>query len=58
MQNDGTYLHRELGEVLVQVGDLGIVREVVEFHGEPYYTVEFVDRAVVIGTRRRDLLAV
>lgn len=56
LRNDGTYPHREIGEVLVQPGDVGCVLEIVEFCGEAYYTVEFVDRSVVVGTRDRNLI--
>lgn len=55
LRNDGTYPHREIGDVLVDEGDVGYVLEVVEFCGESYYTVEFVGRSVVVGTRQRNL---
>jgi hypothetical protein len=55
LRNDGTYPHRNVGEVLVSAGDVGYVLEVVEFCGEAYYTVEFAARSVVVGTRRQDL---
>lgn len=56
LRNDGTYPHKDIGEILVREGDVGYVLEIVKFCGEVYYTVEFVDRAVVVGTRRRDLI--
>jgi nitrogen fixation protein NifZ len=55
LRNDGTYPHRDVGEVLVSEGDVGYVLEVVEFCGEAYYTVEFAARSVVVGTRLQDL---
>lgn len=58
LRNDGTYPHKDIGEILVREGDAGYVLEIVKFCGEVYYTVEFVDRAVVVGTRRRDLVRV
>jgi len=56
LRNDGTYPHKDIGEILVREGDVGYVFEIVKFCGEVYYTVEFVERAVVVGTRRRDLV--
>jgi nitrogen fixation protein NifZ len=55
LRNDGTYPHKEIGEILVHVGDVGYVREIAKFGGDTFYTVEFVERAVVLGTRFRDI---
>jgi nitrogen fixation protein NifZ len=55
LRNDGTYLHKDVGEVLVLEGDIGFVVEIALFRGEAYYTIEFVDRAVVMAARGRDL---
>jgi nitrogen fixation protein NifZ len=56
VRNDGTYPHMDIGEVLVQPGDAGIVRESWCFLGEFYYTVEFVARAVVVIMRDREMV--
>jgi len=56
LRNDGTYPQKPIGEVLVHEGDVGYVLEIVKFCGETYYTVEFVDRSVVLGTRYPDLI--
>ncbi|MFA5951718.1 MAG: nitrogen fixation protein NifZ [Hyphomicrobium sp.] len=55
LRNDGTYPHRDVGAILVREGDVGHVLEIVKFCGALYYTVEFVDRDVVVGARRWDL---
>lgn len=41
--------------ILVRRGDLGYVVEVVNSGGGEYYTVEFVDRAIVIATWQHDI---
>jgi nitrogen fixation protein NifZ len=51
VKNDGTYPHRDIGEVIVCQGDVGRVRESWSFLGEVYYTVEFASRAVVVIMR-------
>jgi len=55
LKNDGTYLHRSIGETLVSAGDTGFVIEIVNFCDDTYYTVEFIERAVVLAARARDL---
>ncbi len=55
VKNDGIYPHRDIGEVLVHRGDAGCVREDWSFLGEVYYTVEFVDRAVVVIMRGKEM---
>lgn len=58
VKNDGTYPHKEIGEVIVHEGDLGFVRESWYFLGRIYYTVEFADRGVVVIMRERELTTV
>jgi nitrogen fixation protein NifZ len=53
--NDGIYPHRDIGEILVHLGDTGIVRERWSFLGEAYYTVEFLTRAAVVIMRGREM---
>jgi hypothetical protein len=55
LRNDGTYPHEDVGAILVRRGDLGYVVEIVNSGGDEYYTVEFVARAVVCETRRKDI---
>lgn len=56
IRNDGTYPHRDIGEVLVVEDDLGCVREAWSFLGETFYTVEFFERAVVVTMRGREMV--
>jgi hypothetical protein len=58
VKNDGTYAHKDIGEVVVHERDLGIVHEKWTFLGQLYYTVEFIDRAVVVIMRGRELAKV
>lgn len=55
LRNDGTYPHEDVGVILVRRGDIGFVVEIADFDGDEHYTVEFVDRAIVIATRRQDI---
>jgi nitrogen fixation protein NifZ len=55
VRNDGTYKHRDIGEIVVRESDLGVVHEKWKFLGQLYYTVEFFDRAVVVIMRGREL---
>ncbi len=53
--NDGIYPHRDIGETLVNRGDIGVVRESWSFLGEAYYTVEFFARAAVVILRGQEM---
>ncbi len=55
LRNDGTYPHKDLGEILVRAGDVGFVLEINRFRSDTYYTVEFVERSVVMAARAADL---
>jgi nitrogen fixation protein NifZ len=55
IRNEGTYPHRDIGEVLVREGDLGYVHESWSFLDEVYYTVEFVRHAVVVVMRGKEM---
>ena len=55
VKNDGTYAHKSIGEIVVHERDLGIVHEKWTFLGQLYYTVEFIDRAVVVIMRGGEL---
>lgn len=58
VKNDGTYPRREIGDILVRKGDVGYVRDVGTFLQQFYvYAVEFVDRAVIVGMRGRELVS-
>jgi nitrogen fixation protein NifZ len=53
--NDGIYPHKDVGEIVVQSNDLGIIRERWSFLGEVYYTVEFPRPAAVVIMRGREM---
>ncbi|NVO16705.1 MAG: nitrogen fixation protein NifZ [Rhodoplanes sp.] len=58
VKNDGTYPRREIGDILVRKGDVGYVRDVGTFLQQFYvYAVEFVDSAVIVGMRGRELVS-
>jgi nitrogen fixation protein NifZ len=58
VKNDGTYPHRDVGDVLVRKGDVGFVRDIGIFLQQFYiYAVEFVDRNVVVGMRGKELVS-
>ncbi|MFD2181986.1 nitrogen fixation protein NifZ [Rhodoplanes azumiensis] len=58
IKNDGTYPRREIGDILVRKGDVGYVRDIGTFLQQFYvYAVEFVDRAVIVGMRGRELVS-
>ena len=57
IRNDGTYRGRELGEVLVQKGDVGYVSSIGTFLQQFYiYGVDFYERGALVGMRARELL--
>jgi nitrogen fixation protein NifZ len=55
LRNDGTYPHKCIGEILVPEGAQGFVIEIAKCCDGTYYTVGFLERAVVIEARSRDL---
>jgi nitrogen fixation protein NifZ len=56
VRNDGTFPGREIGEVLVEPGEVGYVREVGSFLSRHYvYVVELVARGVIVGMLAREL---
>jgi nitrogen fixation protein NifZ len=58
VKNDGTYPHRDIGDILVRKGDVGYVRDIGTFLQQFYvYAVEFIDRAAVVGMRGHELVA-
>jgi len=59
VKNDGTFLGRNIDDVLVCEGDVGYVRDIGTFLQRYYvYAVEFVDRRAVVGMRGRELVLV
>ncbi|MBI5335367.1 MAG: nitrogen fixation protein NifZ [Burkholderiales bacterium] len=57
VRNDGTFDGRDIGEVLVQRGDVGYVRSIGTFLQQYYiYAVEFVERGYQVGMRAKELM--
>jgi nitrogen fixation protein NifZ len=56
VRNDGTFPGRDIGDMLVQKGDVGYVRGVGTFLQQFYiYSVEWVDRGYQVGMRAKEL---
>ena len=56
VRNDGTFNGRDIGEVLVQRGDIGYVRSIGTFLQQFYiYAVEFVESGHQVGMRAKEL---
>jgi nitrogen fixation protein NifZ len=58
IRNDGTFRGRDIGELLVQKGDVGYVASIGTFLQQYYiYGVDFYERGNLVGMRSRELLA-
>lgn len=58
VKNDGTFAGRDVGEILIRKGDEGYIRDIGMFLQRYYiYAVEFIDRGIVVGMRRRELIS-
>jgi nitrogen fixation protein NifZ len=58
VKNDGTMVGKEIGETVVRKGDIGYVRDIGVFLQQFYiYSVDFVERASLVGMRERELSA-
>ncbi|MBZ8141318.1 nitrogen fixation protein NifZ [Rubrivivax gelatinosus] len=56
VRNDGTFQGRDIGEVLVERGEVGYVRSVGTFLQQYYiYAVEFVRHGHQVGMRAKEL---
>jgi nitrogen fixation protein NifZ len=58
IRNDGTVLGFDVGDILVNKGDIGYVKSIGSFLQQYYiYGIDFVDRGRVIGMKQRELLS-
>ncbi len=58
IRNDGTYHGKEIGDVLVQKGDVGYVSSIGTFLQQYYiYGVDFYERGTLVGMKSRELLS-
>lgn len=56
IRNDGTYPGREIGDLLVRKGEVGVVVSIGTFLQQFYiYGVEFFESAHRVGMKRREL---
>lgn len=56
IRNDGTYNGKDIGEVLVNKGEIGYVRSIGTFLQQFYiYAVEFVDSGHRVGMRAKEI---
>ncbi len=56
VRNDGTFPGRDIGDVLVERGDVGYVRSVGTFLQRYYiYSVEWVGKGYQVGMRAKEL---
>lgn len=57
IRNDGTYHGKEIGELLVQKGDVGYVSSIGTFLQQFYiYGVDFYERGTLVGMKSRELV--
>jgi len=58
VRNDGTFGGREIGDLLVARGDIGVVVSVGTFLQQFYiYEVEFIERGYRVGMKSRELVS-
>jgi len=56
VRNDGTFPGKDIGQELVQRGDIGYVRSIGTFLQQHYiYSVEWVGRGYQVGMRAKEL---
>lgn len=56
VRNDGTFMGKEIGDVLVKKGDEGFVTSIGTFLQQFYiYGIDFYDRGYVVGMRSKEL---
>jgi nitrogen fixation protein NifZ len=56
IRNDGTFPGKEIGDVLVNKGDVGYVASIGTFLQQFYiYGVDFYERGQVVGMKSREL---
>lgn len=58
IRNDGTYNGKEVGDVLVEKGDIGYVTSIGTFLQQYYiFGVDFFERGTVVGMRGKELMS-
>lgn len=56
VRNDGTFAGKDIGDILVNKGDVGYVTSIGTFLQQFYiYGIDFVERGYRVGMKRREL---
>jgi len=56
IKNDGTYPGKKLGEVLIDVGEVGYVISIGTYLQKAYvYAIRFMEKDIVVGCRKHEL---
>ena len=56
VRNDGTFTGAEIGQVLVNKGEMGYVKSIATFLQQFYiYAVDFPDRGYAVGMKGREI---
>ncbi|MCJ8282957.1 MAG: nitrogen fixation protein NifZ [Rivularia sp. ALOHA_DT_140] len=56
IKNDGTYPGKNLGEVLIDVGEFGYVISIGTYLQKAYvYAIRFMEKDIVVGCRKHEL---
>jgi nitrogen fixation protein NifZ len=58
IRNDGTYVGKDIGEILVRKGDVGYVSNIGTFLQQFYiYGVDFLDSGHRVGMKAKELIS-
>lgn len=56
IRNDGGYMGKRIGDLLIEAGDIGYVRGIGTFLQRFYiYEVDFLEKRIVVGMRAKEL---
>lgn len=56
VRNDGTYPGRPVGDVIINVGDVGYVKSIGTYLQMYYiYAIDFYERRIIVGMRAKEL---
>ncbi|GAA0529997.1 nitrogen fixation protein NifZ [Rhizomicrobium palustre] len=56
VRNDGSFLGKRIGDLLIEKGEIGYVRGVGTFLQRYFiYEIDFLERCVVVGMRAKEL---
>ena len=56
IKNDGTYPGKKLGEVLIDIGEVGYVISIGTYLQRAYiYAIRFMEKDIIVGCRKAEL---